>query len=468
MSIRVRVRGIYATSIAKILLDKGFELSDVSDKLKERLGGYEGSPEPPHVTVKTSDASPHHLIVNGFYEESKDVFEALEEIITTSPRYIARPNLHAAYKVAVDENCLTEVEGINARVRTENCYSGRVLLAEVVKSKVLPKDEVLMEEGVRVQGFYSELMWGKRPGVSFSKHIPDSLKPDLMMVARDLVQLGFRVHWRSSARKASLTDLRLELEELRSKLEEVLERAKDAKVGELIYKGEFLGLYNLILEDKFKLDEIRRKVLPTMPFHHSLKAEKSLTTAVDLGDKLSRDWNEDTVKVKEFVLEKAAECRSFVIEHEKLNGDVIRLGPFKIMMIDNDKLVLYREIRTEGKYDGLNVRKEKGDRVITILEPGSNYVIHAYFSPNWELKGMYLNLNSGVEVLGCKARYVDLEVDLVRDFLVRIVDEKELEKYSEHLPLNLKELVERLKDELVKVLSSDELERKLKGYAFSQ
>ncbi len=465
LSVRARVRGIYATSIAKVLLDKGFELSDLSEKLKERFGNLEGSPEPPHVTVKTSDRSPHHLIVNGFYKEGSEVFKALSELLETSPRYLAKPNLHSAYKVEVDENCVAEVEGLKARVRARECYGGKELVAEVVKSKVFPKDEVSMEEGLTVQGFYAELSWGKRPGVSFSKHVPDHVKADLLTLSMDFVQRGFRVHWRSSSRSADLVRLRAELEELEKLLSELLKKAESSRVGERIYEGEFLGLFNLTLEDKLVLDEVRREVTPTMPLHHSLKADKSLSLAVELGDKLSRNWDEDVARVKEFLLEKVKDCKTFFIEHEKLDGSSVKIGPFKRLEVVGDELVLYREISSEGTYDGLNVKREVGDKAITLLRPMGNYVVHGYFNERWELKGVYVNLNSGVELLGCKARYVDLEVDVVKDFTVRVVDEDELEKYSEHLPRKLSELVKRLEREVAEVLSKGDLERKLKGYA---
>ena len=51
--VRVRVRGITATAVSKLLLDKGFRIVQASRIIQERLGA-EFDPSPADVTVKTS------------------------------------------------------------------------------------------------------------------------------------------------------------------------------------------------------------------------------------------------------------------------------------------------------------------------------------------------------------------------------------------------------------------------------
>ncbi|UXD21633.1 RNA-binding protein [Ignicoccus pacificus DSM 13166] len=465
--VRVRVRGIYATAIASLLLEKGFELSDVSKKLSERLGGVEGSPLPPHVTVKHSDRNVHEVLVNGFYKEGTQVYETLKELFPLAPRYVAKPNLHSAYKIVVDENCKTTIEGIEAEVRSRECYPGKEMIAEVIRSKVYPKDKVVLEEGLRLEGFYVEVILGRGQGVSFSKHITNLERKALLInLASDIVSMGIKVHWRSSARSAELEALREELERLVQEAQKIWVRARDLPPGTKVYEGEFLGIFKTTLEDKKRADEQRRKVLSTMPFHHTLKAGgDKFSTAAELGDKVVPfDWNLEG-KVKEFLLEKCSDCKNFEIRHEKLDGSCITLGPGRVIGTTEKYLVMKRIVREYGIYDGINVKKEPGDFIITLIEPFSPFVIHGYFSEMGDLKGVYVNINSDVEIGECFARYVDMEVDVVYDGMVRVIDKEELEKYSGHLSPEALRKVEKAVKIAKERLESGEWQRELKGLA---
>ncbi|HIE55679.1 MAG TPA: hypothetical protein EYP90_10940, partial [Chromatiaceae bacterium] len=64
---RVRVRGIYATALSKLLLDReDFQLVDVSPVLQKRLGIPANSEFPADVTVKTVEDCQDRLLVVGF------------------------------------------------------------------------------------------------------------------------------------------------------------------------------------------------------------------------------------------------------------------------------------------------------------------------------------------------------------------------------------------------------------------
>ncbi len=465
--IRVRVRGIYATALAKLFLDNDeFQLSDVSKRLSERLGGYQGVSEPPHVTVKTSDKSPHELIVNGFYEEGSKTFDLLHEFLTQSPRYIGRPNLHSAYKVTLNESCEVEIDGIKVKVESPECFEGKETIIEIVRSALRPGEHAIAEEGLRVQGFFAEVKWGGRPGVSFSRHISNpELKALLINLSADLTRLGYHVHWRSSAKQADLQVLREELERLRSEIEKILVKAREAPPGTMLYKGEFLGLFNVVLEDKMKFDEVRNKVLKTMPYHHTLKAGgDKFSTAAELGDKLSPfDWEKVRSCLMEFYPDATSSCREFLIHHEKLDGKVIRIGPARKLSFENGRLLLKRVVGEFGMYDGLNVKKEPNDVILTVVEPFKNYLIHGYFNEFGDLKGIYVNINSGVEIGECTVRYVDYEVDVVYNGIVRVIDMDELERFKDVLPSQTFETINETIREVKGRLESGELQRELKG-----
>ena len=81
-TVNVRVRGIYATAISKILYDKGFNICHASKKIKERFGLKE-TLTPPNVTVKDLEHRQGVLVI-GDYEEAKAAYNVLKEAIKTS------------------------------------------------------------------------------------------------------------------------------------------------------------------------------------------------------------------------------------------------------------------------------------------------------------------------------------------------------------------------------------------------
>ncbi len=444
---RVRVRGIYATALAKLLLKNGFELSDLSQKLKERLK-HDGSPEPPDVTVKQADYDPNEVVVIGFPEKTDEVINVLKTNLPFSIHFIAKPNLHSAYKIKMDENCFTEIEGIKVRVKSKECYEGRETVAEVVRSRVKPRDEVLMEEGFRVIGYYAELIVGRGPGVTFSKHITNpTTKGMLASLAADITARGFRVHWRSAARSAPADKLREELERLVDEAIKISLRAREAPPGAMLYPGERLDVVMLAFEDKSILDELRREVLPTMKYHHTLKSGgEKMSAAVELGDKLSECCVVKEETIIEYLMEVLRDSKFVEIRHDKVTGENITLGRAKYVTALDKHAVLKRVVKEYGKYDGIEAIKEPNDVILTLVKPFKNSLVHAYFNEFGELKGIYVNINTGVEVGEGFIRYVDLEVDVVKTKSgeLKVIDVEGLKT----LPDELRKLAERTVSEV--------------------
>ncbi len=431
---RVRVRGIYATAIAKILMDEGIELSDVSKKLSERLGGYSGVEGPPHVTVKSSD-EPSEVVVIGFPDEAEKVFEVLNKRLPTALVYEAKPNIHSAYKAKIirENGCYADLGCCKAKLK--ECPDQEEAVVEVVKPRVKPIEEVIAEPGLRVIGFYAEVMIGKKPGVSFSKHLTNpERRAELINLASDLTSSGLRVHWRSAARSASLIELREELEEMSRLAWRLWQEAREMPAPSLVYQGERLFVLRLSGEDKMEMDKIRDQVLPTAPLHHILKSfSEPWSTLADYGDTIKANGVEGERILRcslNFIRDKVRECKRFTIKHYKIEGKTIEISGSVQGMIE-DYLIMKRISKEYGIYDGLNVRKEPGDLMITLVRPLDWKIIHAYFNGNGVLKGIYVNVNTPVEAVSCEAKYVDLEVDVIFGTEEKVIDKEDLEKWKD-------------------------------------
>ncbi len=460
---RVRVRGIYATALTELMLAAGFQVVQASQVIASRLG----IPQlelPADVTLKHSDNEPSELVVVGYTWAAEKVVEVLRRELPYSFYWVSRLPLHATVKARVtgsrDGRCMTSVGGVEAELVTDECPEpGTALVAGVVRPGVKPGETPRLAPGPRVIGDYAILYQGSQPRVTISEHIRSREKrAELMSIAADYTSRGYSVHWRSSARSATAETLRSHLEELANQLEEVAKKAEQGSEG-IYSEGETVAVVRLSRPDKEKLDKLRSKTTPTMPWHHSVKSTApELSTVVDYAEKLIPHGVEEEkllLGLLDYLAERLQQTRTVKIIHVKPNGEAITLGEATVASASRENgrlvLVLERRVRSRGVYDGLGVEKEPGDRIETIVDTGSWVVKHTYYSRSGEVKGTYYNINTPPEVTPDAVIYLDLEVDVVKTREgTRVLDLDELEKWA-NLGVVTEELKKRAIEEAEKL-----------------
>lgn len=167
---------------------------------------------------------------------------------------------------------------------------------------------------------------------------------------------------------------------------------------------------------KEKLDEIRDAVAPTLRNHHRLKvinpemlesAESELAKNPENRAELERQLVKEAILLP---LEKEGVVR---VEHIRPSGKLMRPRQGAIQTMNGNRVVFRRSF-SQGRYDGLDLVIRKGDYCLTEIREGGWYLKHSYFSKERLLIGEYYNINTPVELYPYGARYVDLEVDVVR------------------------------------------------------
>ncbi|MFZ2446165.1 MAG: DUF402 domain-containing protein [Syntrophobacteraceae bacterium] len=167
---------------------------------------------------------------------------------------------------------------------------------------------------------------------------------------------------------------------------------------------------------KEKLDETRASVVPTLRNHHRLKVINSAMLEAaesELAKDPARKAELERVLTKEAILlplEKEGVAR---IEHIRPSGKSMRPRQGAIQTINENRIVFKRTF-SRGRYDGLDLLIRKGDYGLTEIREGGWYIKHSYFSKEHLLIGEYFNINTPVEFYPFGARYVDLEVDVIR------------------------------------------------------
>ena len=167
---------------------------------------------------------------------------------------------------------------------------------------------------------------------------------------------------------------------------------------------------------KETLDDIRSSVIPTLRRHHRLRiihpkklerTEKELWRNPDRKGELEKEIFLEAIL---FPMKKSGQAK---LEHIKPLGKPIRPREGVILEADERRILLKR-VFSQGRYDGLGLPIEEGDYSLTEVQEGAWHVKHAYYSAAGKPKGEYYNINTPVELYPYGARYVDLEVDVIR------------------------------------------------------
>jgi len=437
MPIRARVRGIYSTAISKILHDNGVELVDVSPVIAERLGIDERRGKPADVTVKSDENNPSQILILGFPGEVHTVSSIIEDTVPDIIVYRPKIGLYAAFKARIigqeGRECIAETPvGPATLVDEPDCVAGKEIPVTVVKVPVRPGERMVISSRVRVVGKYAIV--GKGSGVSFSNFIRNKERISrLLEASAKYVRQGFSIRWRSNADEAKLEEVVNEIPQLISRLREVEHRLASAKPLEIVYIGEFMRLVELTYNSKIYLDIVRSEVTSTAPYHHILRSDEIRNNGlVDLLDIIAAeiDCSKLAALVRKWIAHRLSNKRDILILHKRITKKNIVLGKAKPTEITADgkiRALVKRSVRSSGEYDGLNVPKEPGDKILTYLIEGSWITEHRYFNKNGDLKGIYINVNTPPEFLPSgQVQYVDLEIDLVRASgdPCRIVDSK--------------------------------------------
>ncbi len=473
---RVRVRGIAATALTKILADAGHVIVQASRVIQERMG-IPLNTSPADVTVK--DADRDELLVIGFPDKASEVLNTL----TSALKYVLvwRPklNLHSVVVAKIinrEGNTCTLELPYGYRAYLDNCRGepGSLVTVSVVKAPVKPGEFPRVSTSIRVIGEYIALIHGSTR-LTISEHVRDEVKrKELLAVATaGVMGKGLGVHLRSSSAYASPDDIVNEIKVLEQKLKEVLEKARECSEPCIVYEGELVALVGLTSEAKKILDEYRDKVVATIKGHHSYKTfGNTLSEIVDFAELLLKNGVERSVveeSINEYIMSKNTSSPKINIIHIKPDGKVYDLTPGRIEAVikttNGYKLRLKRVFRGTGVYDGLGVEKKPGDYDEMIVETGKWYIIHNYRRSDGTPIGVYVNINTPPEILPAQIKYHDLLVDVIAKHgsEPEIIDMDELEKYynegviSEELYNGAKKAIEEvLKNVFKKNISGNE------------
>ncbi len=247
-------------------------------------------------------------------------------------------------------------------------------------------------------------------GVGISKEITDPHERErLLALGRRFCANGWGVIWRTSAYQRDIRDLTSEIEILQKDLPKLDGHPSGGIPGKL-RPGQTTLLCEFPGGSKNVLDRWRARLIPTEPGYHQSQAVGGDRACPTVGQLI-------------------------FIEHVKVCSEPGILMRGHVIAVTPTSVTVRREIKGTGLYDGLEIPKEPGDYAVTEFHQGAWYYETRYYSRDGLPKGIYVNVNTPIEIYADRVRYVDLEIDVVQrpNEPSQIIDKCELEGIAQYV-----------------------------------
>jgi len=419
--IRVRVRGIYSTALSKIFIDEGYRVVQPSKIAEDRFNIDEEAEFMPYdidVFDREDKYGVHILASRKLVDEIRKIihkylFDAILNVESYSVRGIYKGKVEAIDKVkgiayvSIGDGLIGTL-----KLHDESLKIGDEVIVQVDKISVVFGKPILTTR-IGLAGEHVVLFRGEGVKLSRRLRIKGVVDDDLKSYY-DILPEGFGVIFRSSFKSASKEDILNEISNLIRKYEELQSSLQNSPVWSLLVEG--YSLMNVLFphDSKIVLDDIRRKVAPTVSSHHYFKSLGKLQS--NLVDKIEEAMKLG-VNVESMFSELEHFKRKFIgsikfLEHVKLNGEVVLLGNIEFVRVFDGGLEIVRRVKSPGIYDGLNVARKVGDKILTTIRFGDWYYVSKYYSSDGKFIGAYVNINTPVEIYPGRLRYIDLAVDV--------------------------------------------------------
>ncbi|MCW1293878.1 MAG: ribonuclease E/G [Candidatus Parvarchaeota archaeon] len=269
---KVKVRGIYSTAITKLLVDEGVEITQANDAIKELFKA--DSEERPSVIIEDIETKAGVYV---YGSDSDKVIPILRKVCKSSVFYeedigkiycgIIESTDQASKSIVVSlgdgEQGVLDLKnywgyvkpGSKILVQSKGSYDGKAMLSTQIR--LFGEDLIIIKNG------FTKMSRGIH-----SKEGKDKLYD----IAKNLDLKDWGILWTQSAEDKDEKVLKEELASLIEQEKEVSRKFEEADKPGLLYSGVKKYFVLISKEDKYELDKIRGKAMPTITGHHSLKS----------------------------------------------------------------------------------------------------------------------------------------------------------------------------------------------------
>lgn len=405
----IRLRGIYATALAALTLDHGWKVVQPTEELQPYTDP-EARFAPFDLEVRNRDDKQGILTVGA--EAPLNVLKEL--FLTELPDAVAYPastELGAIYLGVVHKKRSwgydVDLGGMMGFLpKTELTCPLKKGEAIRVQIQDVAHPQPIVTTQLSLAGLFAVL--SQENGVGVSKEITDAHeRKRLLTLGRKCVANGWGVIWRTGACGRDARELQGEIKRLQRELHRLAGHPEEGIPGQL-RAGQPTLLFEFPGASKQTLDRWRARLVPTEPDYHQHQVEQARHKRAGASPALG-----DTI----------------AIEHVKVSTELSVVMSGLVVETAPQRVTVRREIRGQGQYDGLGVPKELGDYALSEFCAGSWKYETRYYTREGQVKGIYANVNTPIEIYSDRVRYLDLELDVVQrpGEQASIVDEPDLQ-----------------------------------------
>jgi hypothetical protein len=371
-------------------------------------------------------------------------------VITRTPR-VAKSSIYRGIVLGRDDRTgqtRVDLGPISGLLPDRSLERGRAVMVQIRAHDYGRKAPVL-SSSITIPGKAVVLL--PDPVVRLSTKIKDpDMRNDLTILGRKLREHteDWGILWRTSAVKLTDEELYNEVDGLLETAEHIQDRFKSLEATGLLFEGTSNADIEFPAEVKDALDKTRAKIRPTIKHHHFYKSA-GYASLVDFAELVIEDRPEEndyvTSKLEKVVNRDMPKINDPInIVHVKADGRAIILSKGRVIESQGNGIAIRRQFRyttrklkmTPEHIEDVDVPRDDGDYAVTQVVPGSMILVTDYYSREDQLKGTYVNLNTGIEVypgngsVPSSIRYVDLEIDVVSPMKgeTRIIDQHLLKR----------------------------------------
>lgn len=334
---KVKVRGIYSTAITKLLMDAGVEITQAAEALKNAMNLSDEAP--PDVMVEDVETK-EGVYVYG--SEPDKVIDILKKDLKESVFYkedigkiycgIIKNTDQKSKSIVIslpdDEEGVLDLKnfwgyvkpGSKILVQSKGTYDGKIMLS--TQLRIFGENVIIIKNG------FTKMSKGIRSHEGRNK---------LYDIAKGMDLKDWGILWVQGAENKDEAVLKDELNGLMDKEKEISDKFNACNDPTTLYEGvdKYFTLFDR--NDKLKLDEIRKKVMPTIPNHHTLKSA-GYTILTDFAENIMERGSEKemTKKVDETLLRYGPiKNKLYRIAFTRLNGTSYKVdGMLEDVVVD--------------------------------------------------------------------------------------------------------------------------------------
>nr|BAL58775.1 RNA-binding protein FAU-1, ribonuclease E [Candidatus Acetothermum autotrophicum] len=411
----IRLRSIYATALAALVREHRWRIAQPTEELapytdpQDRFAPFDvdvRDREDKQGVLAVGAAAPLHALRELLFAELPDVV-CVPAPAELGAIYLGIVHKKRAWGYEID---LGDLTGFLPHQELDRpLKKGEAVRVQV---KEIAHHQPIVTTQLSLAGRFAVLSQEK--GVGISKEITDPTERErLLTLGRRFCTNGWGVIWRTSAYCQDIRELQQEIKLLQHELLKLDGHPDEGIPGRLL-PGQSTFVIEFPGGSKHALDRWRARLIPTEIGYHRRHAAPEAMAAPSIGDRV---------------------C----IEHVKIPTDMSVVMTGQVVKTSPEQIIVRREIRGTGVYDGLRIPKEPGDYAITEFRQGAWHYKTQYYSRAGALKGVYVNINTPIEIYSDRVRYVDLEIDVVqrRGEPAQIIDEPDLQRLAHSVSAQL-------------------------------